>query len=48
MPNFPPGWHVQGLNMYWDANHFLPAMYENMNDLLFNMLCPEGAVGLPM
>ena len=30
----------QGLNLYsFDEVHFHPAMYEQLNDLLMNMLC---------
>ncbi|KAL3156426.1 hypothetical protein ABBQ38_000735 [Trebouxia sp. C0009 RCD-2024] len=32
----------QGLNLYWDQMHFLPFVYEELNDVLLNMLCsPE-------
>ncbi len=31
----------QRLRLQWDVMHFLPVVYEQMNDLLLNMLCDE-------
>ena len=31
----------QRLRLQWDVMHFLPIVYEQMNDLLLNMLCDE-------
>ena len=30
---------AQGLALNWDNVHYVPLMYEQMNDLLLNMLC---------
>ncbi len=31
----------QRLRLQWDVMHFLPVVYEQMCDLLLNMLCDE-------
>ncbi len=31
----------QRLRLQWDVMHFLPIVYEQMNDLLLNTLCDE-------
>jgi hypothetical protein len=33
------GWRKKRLNVYWDAYHFQPWVYHELNNALLNMLC---------